>query len=154
MGRRNTDMIKPLKAMLETHKERVRSRNFLHATMAASALVAMADGSISFAELLGRDHVLNRIDRLQAFDSTEAVDCFRYYAEALTADADAGAALVFDAVIKISEDTELSQLLLRAAVAIAKADSNLSQAENDAIESLCDVLGMEELEITFEPGSD
>ncbi len=131
------------KALLERHREQARERRFLDAAMAASALVATADGEISLAELLSRDEVLTRVDALQAFDSNQAVDSFRGFVDAIEADAEAGAAQALAAVGAFGDEPELAHMLLRASVAIAKADSDFSAEEQAIIDRICEALGCE-----------
>ncbi len=131
------------KSMLARHRERVRERRFLDAAMAASALVATADGEVTLAELLSRDEVLVRVDALQAFDSNEAVDSFRSFVSAIEADPAAGTERALAAVSVFGDDAEMAQLLLRASVAIAKADADFTSEEQAVIARLCEALGTE-----------
>lgn len=136
--------------LLAKHKERTRDRQFLDAAMAASALVASADGEVSLAELLSRDEVLARVEALQAFDSNAAVDSFRGFVNAIEADVEQGSAVALAAVAKFGDDAQTSQLLLRAAMAIAKADSEFSTEEQKAIARLCEALGTESVDLDLD----
>ena len=131
------------RAMLARHSERACQRQFLEAAMAASALVASADGEVVLAELLSRDEILMRVEALQAFDSNEAVDRFRSYVRAIEKDQAAGRKKALAAVAAVGDEPELAQLLLRAAVAIAKADAHFSHEEHEVIAQLCEALGCE-----------
>lgn len=133
--------------LLAKHNERVRDRQFLHATMAAAAMVAVADGTISLAELLSRDDVLTRVDALQAFDSNDAVDSFRGFAAAIDEDPEKGTTAALAAVSRFGDDAEVAQLLLRVAMAIAKADSDFTAEEQKAIARLCEALGTEVVDL-------
>lgn len=139
------------KRLLERHRERVRGRQFLDAVMSASALVACADGEVSLAELVGRDEVLRRIEALQAFDTHEAVDIFRDHVGAIEADWAAGTARALEALAPLGSDAASAQLLLRVAVAIAKADADFSPEEQRAIARICEALGMEQLALETDP---
>ena len=48
-----------IETLLAKHRQNVRNRRFLEAAMGASAMLASADGEISFAELMARDYVLD-----------------------------------------------------------------------------------------------
>ena len=147
-------MKSPFKNLVARRRERIRSRQFLEAAMGASALVAAADGEVSFAELLGRDHVLNRVEKLQVFESEDAVAVFGAVVEELRQDPDEGARRVFEAVARFAGDKELAQLLLRICVAIAKADTDFSDSELRVVADLCQALGVQDIEIDSLPGSD
>jgi len=142
-----SSVIQRARTLLAKHKERTRDRQFLDAAMAASALVASADGEVSLAELLSRDEILARVEALQAFDSSAAVDSFRAFINAIEADAEQGRAAALKAVAKFGDDAQTSQLLLRAAMAIAKADAEFSVQEQAAIASLCEALGTESVDL-------
>jgi tellurite resistance protein TerB len=133
--------------LLERHRERVRSRQFLDAVMAAGALVASADGEVSLAELLSRDDVLQRVDALKSFDAHEAVDIFRDHVRAIEANREVGTERALKSLAPVGSDAASAQLLLRVAVAIAKADSDFSPVEQRAIARICEALGCEELDL-------
>jgi tellurite resistance protein TerB len=140
-------VIQRARSLLAKHKERTRDRQFLDAAMAASALVAGADGEVSLAELLSRDEILARVEALQAFDSNAAVDSFRAFLDGIEADPEKGTAAALEAVAKFGDDAEMAQLLLRAAMAIAKADAEFSSEEQLVIAGLCEALGMESVDL-------
>lgn len=145
-----SSVIERARTLLAKHKERTRDRLFLDAAMAASALVASADGEVSLAELLSRDEILARVEALQAFDSNAAVDSFRGFVSAIEADAEQGSAAALRAVARFGDDAETSQLLLRAAMAIANADAEFSVDEQAVITRLCEALGTETVDLDLE----
>ncbi len=136
-----------IETLLDKHHQKVRSRQFLEAAMGASAMLALADGEISFAELMARDYVLDHVKQLQIFDPNEASDLFCNYAEAISNNPQIGKANVLEATAQFSGDQELASLLLRICLVIAKADGNCSPSELEVINTFCDVLGLEEVEI-------
>ena len=81
-----TSFIRTAKAALAREHERLRNRSFLEATMAASALVAMADGEVKFSELSALDDLLENVRELQVYDPHVAVDLCRDYVEAIAAE--------------------------------------------------------------------
>ena len=140
-------LVDKARTLLSRHSERVRGRLFLDAVMAASALVATVDGEVNLPELLRRDALLDRIDALKAFDAQDAVQRFEKFVAAIEADPEAGSARALQAVSHFGDDPEAAQLLLRAAVAIAKADAGFSTEEQRSVARLCEALGMEELDL-------
>jgi tellurite resistance protein TerB len=137
--------------MLAHYTGRTRDRAFLEAAMAASALVAAADGEVALAELHSRDEVLDRIDALQAFDASDAVAVFRGYVSAIETDHDAGVKQALAAVARVGSEPGQAALLMRVAVAIAKADARFSPEEQAVIVQLAESLGAESIDMTADP---
>ena len=144
-------VVNALKALLAKHHQKVRSRQFLEAAMGASAMLALADGEISFAELMARDYVLDHVKELQVFAPNEAAELFRTYAETISTDPNRGKTMVLEAMTKLSRDEELASLLLRICMVIGKADYDFNQQEWEVIDTFCDVLGLEKEEIDLQP---
>ena len=140
-------VVSAIEALLAKHQQKVRSRQFLEAVMGASAMLALADGEISLAELMARDYVLDHVRELQVFDPNEAAELFRTYAETISIDPKRGKAKVLETITQLSGDEELASLLLRICVVIGKSDRDFSQQEHEVINTFCDVLGLEKGEI-------
>lgn len=135
--------------MFETAREtlrrgisRFRNRQFLDAAMAAAALVAMADGEVSFSELSALDDLLETVKDLQIYDPHVAVDIYRDFADALSEDHDAGRRDVLRTVARVAENPEAAALVIRVAVAISRADGEFTPVEEKTIGELCGVLGV------------
>ena len=135
-------VIETLKALLVKHEQKIRSQKFLEAAMAATAMLALADGEISFAELMARDYILDQVKELQVFEPNEAVELFRTYAETISLDPEKGEVIVDKAITQLCGDEELASLLLRICLVMAKADRDLSQQEQKVINGFCDILGL------------
>ena len=54
-----------LTKLYQDQVERYRNRPFLKATMAACALVAVADGKVSFSQRVRVDQILETLDKLK-----------------------------------------------------------------------------------------
>ena len=135
-------MFRTARETLRNGLSRIRNRQFLDATMAATALVATADGEVAFSELIALDKVLESVQDLQIYDPHIAVEIYRNFADAIVENADAGRIAAMAAVAKIERDHEPAELIIRVAVAIAKADGELSPLEARAIGDLCSTLGV------------
>ncbi len=142
-------VIETLKALLVKHEQKIRSQKFLEAAMAATAMLALADGKISFAELMARDYILDQVKELQVFEPNEAVELFRTYAETISLDPEKGEVIVDKAITQLCGDEELAFLLLRICLVMAKADRDLSQQEQKVINGFCDILGLDKGEINL-----
>jgi len=127
---------------LTNEVERFRNRDFLKATMAAGALLAMADGEVTLPEQLARDYILENVRELKLYDVHTAVDLFRDYVEAIQADPDAATEKIFKIVSKFTKDKDHAIVLVRASILIAKSDSRLSESEKKVIGKICRALNL------------
>ena len=143
-----SNIIESLKASIAKYQQKVRDRKFLEAAMGACALLSLADGEISFAELIARDYLLDNVNRLQLFDPNQAAEVFRAQAEALEADNETQKARILETIAQFANDAELAPLLLRICIAIAIADRNFSSSEREVVSQLGKMLGLEESELS------
>ena len=135
-------MFRTARETLRNSLSRIRNRQFLDATMAATALVAMADGEVTFSELSALDSVLETVQDLQMYDPHIAVDIYRDFADAIAENPDTGRRAAMAAVGKIGRNHEAAELVIRVAVAISKADGDLNPRESRAIGEICGTLGV------------
>jgi len=143
-GRRDVPMstlFGRLKETIQAQAERHRNRPFMAATMAASALVAYADGTVTFSERSRMDQILESLEQLKVFDPHEAVNLFNEMVEAMQADAEAGRAAALARIAPFAEDKEAAQLMVRIAAAISEADGDFSASERARIDEICAALG-------------
>ena len=78
---------------------KLRNRKLLEASMASSALVAMADRDVRLSEQMALDSVLEKVEQLRIYDPVKAVDLHRRYVDALREDPVAGREQVVQALI-------------------------------------------------------
>jgi len=135
------NLLEKLSDSLLTTSERSRSRAFLDAAMAASALVATADGDVSFAQRNRLDGLLDSVEPLKAHDAHDAADLFRIFADNILAHPEEGRARALKAVGCI-DDGEAAQLLLRIACAMARADGDYSRPGRAQIRRIAETLGV------------
>ena len=135
-------MFRTTRETLRNSLSRIRNRQFLDATMAATALVATADGEVTFSELSALDTVLESIQDLQIYDPHIAVDKYKDFADAIGDDPERGRRNAIATVHKVAGDADAAELVIRVAVAISKADGELSQQEAKSISDLCETLGV------------
>lgn len=110
--------------------------------MAATALVATADGEVTFSELSALDSVLESVQDLQIYDPHDAVDIYRRYADGIGQDQEGGTRDALHTVSRIANDREASDLVIRVAVAISKADGEFSEPEWRVVEQICETLDL------------
>ena len=137
------------KLALNEQLQRYRNKPFLEAMMAATAFLALADEKVLLSERLALDYILENVKQLKVFDVHKAVNMFCDYGETIKNDYDLGKEKVFKAVSKVSNNKEKASLLVRACVLIAKADGHFSDEEQEVVNELCRVLGMETSEVCF-----
>jgi tellurite resistance protein TerB len=135
-------MFRTARETLRNSLSRIRNRQFLDATMAATALVATADGEVTFSELSALDTVLESIQDLQIYDPHIAVDKYKDFADAIADDPERGRRNAIATVHKVAGDADAAELVIRVAVAISKADGELSRQEAKSISDLCETLGV------------
>jgi tellurite resistance protein len=141
-----TGFLHAAKAALATELERFRNRRFLDATMAASALVALADGEINITELNIIDQALDTVHELNIYDPHEAVDIYRDYIDGLQKAPAATRGKALDAVAKITGDARAAHILVRVCIAIGKSDEDFSEAEKNTVRDLCRTLDIDPAE--------
>ena len=80
-----TGILADLVDRYQEHLERLKNRAFLRATMAACALVAVADGRVTFSERVRVDQILETLEALRIFDPHEGVNLFNEFVDAIRA---------------------------------------------------------------------
>lgn len=110
--------------------------------MAASAMIAQADGTVSFSESHRLDQILMNLEELKVFDVHEAVDLFKDYVDAIVENSEAGHEAVFAAIARIKDDEKAAPLLVRICLSISFADGEFHPSERDRVEEICSQLGL------------
>jgi len=134
---------KHAKEALAVELDKFRNRQFLEGTMAASALVSMADGDANITELNILDQALETIQELRIYDPHDALDLYRDYIDGLRQDPAQTRDRILQAVGKIRDDAHAAMLLIQVCVAIGKADEDFSDLEKTVIQDLCQTLGLD-----------
>ena len=107
---------------LKTEALKFKNKDFLNAAMAGSALVAMADGSISSGEKQKMIKFIESNDALSIFTTSDVIKAFQDFVGQLEFDNDIGEAKAYQAIGKMKSNTEASRLLVRMIIAIASSD--------------------------------
>lgn len=123
--------------------ERQRNRPFLRASMAACALVAAADGEVSFGERIRVDQILDTLERLKVFDPHEGVDVFNEFTAAILAAPRRGREDALEAVRAVTADPDTAALLVRMCLAIAESGGEKPLATQIEIVMLCSLIGVD-----------
>ena len=114
---------------LKTEALKFKNKDFLNAAMAGSALIAMADGSISSEEKQKMIKFIESNDALSIFTTSDVIKAFQDFVGQLEFDRDIGEAKAYQAIGKMKSNSEASRLLVRMIIAIASSDGNFDAAE-------------------------
>ncbi len=136
-------LLQKLVDSLQLKGERLRNKKFLEASMAASALVATADGEVSFSERSAVDSILASVEALQVFNVHDAVDLFSDFVEAICQDPAQGRTSALAAVSAVSGDDEAAELVVRIGCAISRADGAFTDSEKAQVAEIATNLGIE-----------
>lgn len=128
-------MFERFRLELNRHKQRPS----LEAVAAACALVATADGEVSFSERARLDTVIESLSQLRLFDPHEVVDAFDEHVAQL-ADDDDGVAAMLKVISAGTRAEGAADLLLRISAAMSLADGRDSSDEHEIIHKICAAL--------------
>lgn len=123
-----------------------RDARFLDAAMAASALVANADGTVSRATRSVLEKILDRVEELKVFDAHLALNSFDEFAHCICSRGDRGQVQALKAVSEMSGDAESARLVVRVGCAMARACGRFSPAERKQIELIAAAAGVSALD--------
>lgn len=135
-------MLSELIGELRSGLDRMRHKPFLEASMAAAALVAVADGDVSLSERSRLDDILEGLDLLKLYDVHDAVDLFNGHIAAIEADMELGQEAALEQIALIADDETEADLVLRIALAIGSADEKLDSEEINILNRICTQLGL------------
>jgi len=136
-------ILKSLVDNYQAHLERQRNRPFLDGVMAACALVATADGEVSFAERVRVDQILATLDALKVFDPHEGIDIFNEFTDAILANPADGHETAFQAMAEVAQNPENGALMVRICCAVSEANGEKSLPDQIEITSICSRLGLD-----------
>ena len=114
---------------LKTEALKFKNKDFLNAAMAGSALIAMADGSISSTEKQKMIKFIESNDALSIFTTSDVIKAFQDFVGQLEFDKEIGEAKAYQAIGKMKSNSEASRLLVRMIIAIASSDGNFDHDE-------------------------
>ncbi len=131
-------------SILDGLNERIarhRNRDFLKAAMAAGALAAQADGTVTLSERYRIDDILARLERLKIYDPRKAVQILDGFLTELRDNAEAAERVLLGKLRRIAEDREAAELVVRIALSVSQSDGAFSAPERARFEEICAVLG-------------
>jgi len=120
---------------LKTEALKYKNKDFLNAAMAGSALIAMADGSISSTEKQKMIKFIESNDALSIFTTSDVIKAFQDFVGQLEAKA-------YQAIGKMKSNTEASRLLVRMIISIASSDGLFDNDEKKIAFKIAKELGI------------
>ena len=127
---------------LKTEALKFKNKDFLNAAMAGSALIAMADGSISSEEKQKMIKFIESNDALSIFTTSDVIKAFQDFVGQLEFDKDIGEAKAYQAIGKMKSNTEASRLLIRMIISIASSDGLFDNDEKKVAVKIAKELGI------------
>jgi tellurite resistance protein TerB len=127
---------------LKTEALKYKNKDFLNAAMAGSALIAMADGSISSEEKQKMIKFIESNDTLSIFTTSDVIKAFQDFVSQLEFDKDIGEAKAYQAIGKMKSNIEASRLLVRMIIAIASSDGLFDNDEKKIAIKIAKELGI------------
>ena len=106
-----------------------KNKDFLNAAMAGSALIAMADGSISSEEKQKMLKFIEHNDSLSVFPTKDVIAAFQDFVGQMEFDQDIGSAAAYKAIAKMKSNSEAARLLIRMIISIGASDGNFDADE-------------------------
>ena len=119
-----------------------RHRDFVDTTMAACALVALADDDHRLSELVARDRIIHLLDRERTVDVNRAVAAYERYSKLLETERATGRKTLLEIVAGMKGDREKSERLIHLSIAVGRADQQFSARERSVVEDICHALGL------------
>ena len=129
--------------MMHDRVERYRDRTFLKAAMAASALTAYADGSVSVSERFKVEEILGRLEKLHIYDAPKAVEKFEAYVGELEDNTEQAEKILLGKLKRMSSDRDAADLIAHIVLEISYADTYFNRAERMQFDAICGALGLE-----------
>lgn len=127
---------------LKTEAMKFKNKDFLNAAMAGSALIAMADGSITGEEKQKMIKFIESNDALSVFTTSDVIKAFQDFVGQLEFDKDIGEAKAYQALGKMKSNNEAARLLMRMIIAIASSDGNFDANEKKIAVKIAGELGV------------
>ena len=131
---------------LKTEALKFKNKDFLNATMAGSALIAMADGTITPEEKQKMIKFIESHDALSIFSTMDVVNAFQNFVGQLQFDKDIGEAKAFEALKKMESNAAAARLIIRMVVSIAGSDGNFDEHEKKMATRIAKELGLDPTE--------
>ena len=134
--------VKDKMSELKTEALKFKNKEFLNASMAGSALIALADGEISSSEKQKMIKFIENHDALSVFTTKDVIDAFQDYVTQLEFDKDIGEAKAYADLAKLKSNVEASRLVMRMIISIAASDGDFDADEKEVANKIANELNL------------
>ena len=128
---------------LTAEVSKFKNRTFMEATVAACALVAAADGTISSEEKQKMAGFIRNSDELKHFAMPDVIAFFEKVVGNFDFDADIGKAEALKIIGRLRGNEEQARVMVRVACAIGASDGNFDEGEKGVVRTVCKELGLD-----------
>lgn len=134
--------LKEQKQKLQDEVNKFRNKDFMEATVAACALVAAADGSISSAEKQKMMGFIQQNDALKVFKTQDVIAAFNDMVAKFEFDSSIGKAEALAKIGKLRSKPDAARLCVRVCCAVAASDGSFDESERRVVREICTDLGL------------
>jgi tellurite resistance protein TerB len=127
---------------LTAEVSKFRNRSFMEAVVAACAMVAAADGTVSSDEKQKMAGFIRNSDELKHFSMPEVIAYFEKVIGNFEFDAEIGRAEALKVIGRLRGNEEQARIMVRVACAIGASDGNFDDDERAVVRSICVELGL------------
>lgn len=127
---------------LTAEVSKFRNRSFMEAVVAACAMVAAADGTVSSEEKQKMAGFIRNSDELKHFSMPEVITYFEKVIGNFEFDAEIGRAEALKVIGRLRGNEEQARIMVRVACAIGASDGNFDDDERAVVRSICVELGL------------
>lgn len=130
------------RATLAAEASKWKNKDFMEAIVAATVLIAAADGSIDAAEKAKMMGYVQRSDELKHFDPKTVIDTFNKLAGNFDFDYSIGKAEALKVINRVKANDEQARMVVRVAMVIGASDGDFDNDEKAAVRTICAELGL------------
>ncbi|MGE0087471.1 MAG: tellurite resistance TerB family protein [Desulfococcaceae bacterium] len=123
--------------------KKVKSKNFMEAVAAGSAMVAFADGLVRPEEVDKLLEYVRMDENLRVFDSLEVMETFEKYIQQFEFDFQIGKEKALKTIRRIDRNTEEARLLILVCCAIGSADGDFGNNQRLVVREMCRIMGVD-----------
>ena len=127
---------------MNSELKKFRSKDLLQAIVAGSTMIAYADGAVNTEEkqkLLG---YVRSSEQLSVFESDKVIESFTQYLSRFEFDVTIASGEALQKIAAFRGKPE-AELIVRVCLAIAKADGSMDPKEQQALNQICQSLGLD-----------
>jgi len=126
-------------------KNKIRSRKYpiLKASMAAAALVSLADDEVHRRESIAAKRLIKTLDQLKIYRSDHGLEIYNDFLKKLEGDRESATTEIMKVIEEVKGDDEEAAMVVMLCKTISEADNVVNESEVEAIQSICDVLDID-----------